>query len=431
MYYYALKGNSMQKFVVYGENKIEGETEIQGAKNSVLPMLAAAALIRGEIKINNAPEISDMYAALRILSHLGIKSDYSTATHSVVCDCHNVTADDIPDAMMKEMRSSIFFLGAILGRTGKCRISSPGGCDIGLRPIDMHITALQKMGVKVAQIDEHLEFSAPYGITGAKISLVFPSVGATENIMMAAATAKGTTIITNAAREPEIADLAGFLNAAGAKITIEANRIIIKGVKELHDCEYTAMPDRIAAATVLAAAAVTGGTVTVKGAKASDMEAVLQIFDIAGAPTYVTDCGITLVAKKKLKAPSGLIKTLVYPGFPTDSQAFIMAALCRAEGVTVFEETIFENRYRHVPELRKMGAKILVSEKTAIITGVRKLHGAKVDATDLRGGAGLVIAALGAEGKTEIGNLSYIDRGYEKFEETLSELGAEIKRVFD
>jgi UDP-N-acetylglucosamine 1-carboxyvinyltransferase len=421
----------MQKFVVYGENKIERETLIQGAKNSVLPILAAATLCKGEVQVKNTPEISDMYAALRILSHLGIKSNYSPGKHTVSLDCLDVTADDIPDDMMKEMRSSIFFLGAILGRTGKCRISSPGGCDIGLRPIDMHLTALEKMGVRIVQVDEHLEFSAPRGLSGAKIPLAFPSVGATENIIMAAATANGTTIIINPAREPEIADLADFLNAAGAKITIEANRIIIKGVKELHGCEYTAMPDRIAASTILAAAAVTGGLVTVKGARAGDMEAVLEIFRLSGANVYVTDKGITLVAKKKLSAPPELIKTLVYPGFPTDSQAVIMGALCKASGVTVFEETIFENRYRHVPELRKMGAKILIIDKTAIITGVPKLHGAKVEATDLRGGAGLVIAALGAEGKTEIEKISYIDRGYENFEDTLTALGANIKRVFD
>jgi UDP-N-acetylglucosamine 1-carboxyvinyltransferase len=420
----------MQKFVVYGENRIEGETEIQGAKNSVLPILAAATLCRGVIKIKNAPEISDMYAALRILSHLGIKSDYKADTHTVECDCKTVTADDIPDSMMKEMRSSIFFLGAILGRTGKCRISSPGGCDIGLRPIDMHLSALEKMGVKVVQVEEHLEFSAPRGLFGANISLGFPSVGATENILMAAATASGTTVITNAAREPEIADLAGFLTAAGARITIEANRIIIKGVKELHSCEYTAMPDRIAASTMLAAAAVTGGLITVKGAKAADMEAVLEIFESSGCNVYSTEKGITLAARKKLKAPQNLLRTLVYPGFPTDSQAVVMGALCRAEGVTVFEETIFENRYRHVPELRKMGAKILVSGNTAVITGVPKLHGAKVEATDLRGGAGLVIAALGAEGKTEIEKISFIDRGYEDFEKMLKKAGADITREF-
>jgi UDP-N-acetylglucosamine 1-carboxyvinyltransferase len=421
----------MQKFVVYGENKIEGEVTVQGAKNSVLPILAAAVLIRGEVLLKNAPEISDMYAALRILSHLGIKSDYDPQSHAVKLDSKDVTADDIPDGMMKEMRSSIFFLGAILGRTGKCRISSPGGCDIGLRPIDMHIAALEKMGVSVLQVGEHLEFTAPRGLKGAKITLRFPSVGATENIIMAAVTANGTTVIANAAREPEITDLIGFLNAAGANITAEANRIIIKGVKQLHGCKYTAMPDRIAASTILAAAAVTGGMVTVRGALASDMEAVLQIFEAAGASTYVTEKGVSLVSRKKLIAPPELIETLVYPGFPTDSQAVIMGALCCAKGVTVFEETIFENRYRHVPELRKMGAKILVSEKTAIITGVSKLHGAKVEATDLRGGAGLVIAALGAEGKTEIGRISYIDRGYENLEDTLTALGANIKRISD
>jgi UDP-N-acetylglucosamine 1-carboxyvinyltransferase len=294
----------------------------------------------------------------------------------------------------------------------------------------MHIAALKQMGVKVLQEEEHLLFSADKGLHGAKINLSFPSVGATENIIMAAVTASGTTVISNAAREPEVGDLVRFLNTAGAKIRIEeTGRIIIKGVTELNSCEFTVMPDRIVAATYLACGASTGGIVTVKNCNPLDLEPILPIFEAAGCSIYSAADSVTVNAKRKLKSPTELIRTLVHPGFPTDAQAVIMGMLCKADGVSVFEETIFENRYRHVPELKKFGANIIVSGQTAIVTGMQKLHGAKAEATDLRGGAGIVVAALSAEGRSEISHIEYIDRGYENFETHLKHLGADIKRL--
>jgi UDP-N-acetylglucosamine 1-carboxyvinyltransferase len=420
----------MQTFVTNGGRRLEGDVTVQGAKNSVLPIIAAATLVRKKTIIKNAPDISDTYAALRILSHLGAKTEFSSGDNTICIDGEGIQQSEIPDDLMKKIRSSIFFLGAILGRTGRCRISQPGGCDIGLRPIDMHLAALKQMGVKIVQEEEHLSFIAEKGIKGAKINLSFPSVGATENIIMAAVTATGTTVISNAAREPEVGDLVRFLNTAGAKIKIEeTGRIIIKGVKELNACEYTVSPDRIVAATYLACAAATGGIITVKDCNPLDLEPVLPIFEAAGCSVYTVGKNITVNAKKRLKAPPELIRTLVHPGFPTDAQAVIMGMLCKAEGVSVFEETIFENRYRHVPELKKLGANIIISGQTAIVTGTHKLHGAKVESTDLRGGAGIVIAALSAEGRSEIGHIEYIDRGYENFETHLKHLGADIKRL--
>jgi UDP-N-acetylglucosamine 1-carboxyvinyltransferase len=312
------------------------------------------------------------------------------------------------------MRSSIFFLGPIIGRTGHCRLSYPGGCDIGRRPIDMHISALEQMGVKVTQDGEHLDFSAERGLRGARITLRFPSVGATENIIAAAVTAKGTTVITNAAREPEVTDMVKFLNTAGAKIRIEADgRIVINGVFKLFSCSHTVMPDRIAAATILAGTAAAGGLVTVRNCNPSDSEAILPLFEAMGCSLHIGNDYVTINSGRKLRALPSVLTTMVYPGFPTDAQSVIMGALCRSSGTTVVEETIFENRYRHVPELQKMGADILLSGQTAIIKGVKRLHGAKIKATDLRGGAGMVIAALTAEGHTEIEDIRYIDRGYE------------------
>ncbi|MDR0947198.1 MAG: UDP-N-acetylglucosamine 1-carboxyvinyltransferase [Ruminococcus sp.] len=419
----------MRKFIVSGGKKLEGEISVQGAKNSVLPVIAAATLCDGNVIIKNAPDISDTYFALQILNHLGAKTTFTANENTIAIDSTGVRESEIPDKLMKKIRSSIFFLGAILGRTGRCRISQPGGCDIGLRPIDMHISALKQMGVKVIHEEEHLDFIADKGITGAKINLVFPSVGATENIIMAAVTAVGTTIISNAAREPEVVDLVKFLNAAGAKIKTDASgRIIIKGVPKLTGCEFKIMPDRIAAATYLACAASTGGMVTIRDCNTFDLDPILPIFTAAGCKVYTYDTSVTLSAGKKLTSPHSLIKTLVHPGFPTDAQAVIMGMLTRAEGVTVFEETIFENRYRHVPELTKFGADIIVSGKIAVVTGVPKLHAAKAESTDLRGGAGIITAALAAEGRSEISLIEYIDRGYEDFEGNLKRLGAEIQR---
>jgi UDP-N-acetylglucosamine 1-carboxyvinyltransferase len=420
----------MQKFIVTGGRKLSGETIIQGSKNAVLPILAAAVLIDGEAVIEGAPKLSDTYSAIRILGHLGVKVKYCDSQKTVSVNASQIHAHEIPDEMMKEMRSSIFFLGPVIGRTGSCKLSYPGGCDIGLRPIDMHISALEQMGVKVTHIDEHLHFTAANGLHGAKIALRFPSVGATENIICAAVTAKGTTVITNAAREPEIGDLIKFLNAAGAKIKQTADgRIVINGVEKLHSLTHTVIPDRIAAATILAGVTAAGGIVTVKNCNPLDMESILPLFESMGANVFTGKDFVTLSSGKKLRALPETLTTMVYPGFPTDAQSVIMGALCKAAGTSIVEEKIFENRYRHVPEMQKMGADIVVSGQTAVIKGVKKLHGAKVNATDLRGGAGMVIAGLTAEGITEIGDIRFIDRGYDELELTFASLGADIKRT--
>ncbi|MCX4257170.1 MAG: UDP-N-acetylglucosamine 1-carboxyvinyltransferase [Oscillospiraceae bacterium] len=420
----------LQKLVINGGKKLNGEIRIQGAKNAALPIMAAAVLCgkSGEkIVLRNCPRISDVYSAMRILTYLGCKAQFDDGTVTIVPE--SVSRPEISDELMREMRSSIFFLGAILGRTGRCRITLPGGCDLGPRPIDMHISALRKMGVTIKEEYGALDCRAEKGLTGAKISLSFPSVGTTENIMMAAALAEGTTVIGNAAREPEIADLAEFLNRCGAKISgAGGGKIIINGVKELHGCDYTVMPDRIACATYLACTASAGGETVITGCRPWDVESILPVFEQMGCSVYTLDDKIYFSANRPLKAVNP-IRTMVYPGFPTDAQAPVMASLCRAKGTSVFVENIFESRYKHVAGLTRMGADILVEGKVAVIEGVNRLYGVKTEAPDLRGGAGLVTAALAAEGTSEISNIHYIDRGYEDIESVLSSLGADIKRV--
>ncbi|MCM1328478.1 MAG: UDP-N-acetylglucosamine 1-carboxyvinyltransferase [Ruminococcus sp.] len=418
----------MQKLIINGGKKLKGEISIQGAKNAVLPIMAGAVLCGEEITVHNCPRISDTYSAMRILTYLGGKARFE-AGHTVTLKCETVTAEGISDELMREMRSSIFFLGAVLGRAGRCRITFPGGCDLGPRPIDMHLAALRKMGVTIREEYGVLDCSAERGLRGAKISLSFPSVGTTENILLAAVLADGVTVIQNAAREPEIADLADFLNACGAKISgAGSGKITVSGVKKLHGCEYTVMPDRIACATYLACAAAAGGGITALNCRPADMESILPIFEQMGCIVHAFGDKIYFAANRPLRAIAP-IRTMVYPGFPTDAQAFVMAALCRAKGTSVFVENIFENRYKHVDGLRRMGADVLVEGKVAVIEGVNRLYGAKVEAPDLRGGAGLVTAALSAEGRSEISNIHYIDRGYEEIENVLAAVGADISRV--
>lgn len=418
----------MQKLIINGGKKLCGEVAVQGAKNAVLPILAAALLCNGEVTLRNCPRLSDTYSALRILNYLGCFAGFDICVPDAVTvrPC-GLDRNDINDSLMREMRSSIFFMGALLGRTGRCRISFPGGCDIGSRPIDIHLSALRKMGVTVTEGFGGIDCSGKP--KGAKISLSFPSVGATENIILAAATAQGTTEISNAAREPEIACLSGFLNSCGADIRgAGGGRIVINGVKELHGCEYEIMPDRIAAATFLACTAAAGGEITLRRCIPPQLDAVNAVFEQMGCLIHVKDDNIMFSARKPLRA-ADTVRTMVYPGFPTDCQAFVMAAMCTANGTAVFVENIFENRYQHTGGLQRMGADIRVEGKVAVVEGVKRLCGAKVCAPDLRGGAGLVAAALSAEGASEITDIRYIDRGYESIERTLAALGADIKRV--
>ena len=417
----------MQKLIIKGNRRTYGETVVQGAKNSVLPILAGCVLARGETVIHNCPVLSDVFASIRIINHLGGKCSFTGNT--AVVNCSEITKTTVPDELMREMRSSIIFMGAILGRTGECELSFPGGCELGPRPIDMHISALKQMGVKIREEYGSILCSCPYGLSGTKINLSFPSVGATENVMLAACTARGETVIENAAREPEICDLGEFLKRCGAKIKgCGTGTIIVEGVKELKGCEYTVMPDRIAAATFMCAAASTGGEVNICGGRCCDLQAIIPVFEQMGCTVYGGQNNIFISCGKPLKAV-GTIRTMPYPGFPTDAQAIVMAVLARARGTSVMIENIFESRYRHVDELVRMGADIKAVGKAAIIRGVKNLYGAKVRATDLRGGAALVVAAMGAEGETELSNIKFIDRGYENIEKSLDDIGADIKRV--
>lgn len=416
-----------QKLLIQGGARLSGEIALQGAKNSALPILAAAALCDGETVLTNCPRLTDVYAACRILTQLGCQC-------RVEDDCVRIrntglTSCVIPDALMREMRSSIMFLGAVLGKTGSCTVSLPGGCELGPRPIDMHLEALRRMSVTVTDHHGSIEARADPMLCGARITLPFPSVGATENVMLAAVLAKGETVLCNAAQEPELADLGRFLCACGAKIRgAGESTVIIEGVERLHGTQYAIMPDRIAAATYIAAAAVTSGTLCITGANASDLEAVLCVMEQMGCHIYTYPDRIYVHAQAPMRSPK-MVRTMPYPGFPTDAQALVMTAACHARGTCLFEETIFENRYQHVDELLRMGADIQVSGRAAVVRGVPRLYGAKVHATDLRGGAALVVAGLCAEGTTELGALHHIDRGYAQIETVLTGVGANIRRT--
>lgn len=418
----------MQVLRIEGGRRLCGEIDIQGAKNSVLPILSACVLCGGEVQLHRCPGLADVYAALRILTSLGCKCRIEGDT--VTVDPRGLDSACISDMLMRLMRSSIIFLGALLGRTGECSLGFPGGCELGPRPIDMHLAALRQMGADITEEHGRLICKTPDGLHGGLINLSFPSVGATENIMLAACTAQGETIISNAAREPEIVDLAQFLIGCGADIKgAGGHRIAINGKahSELHGCEYTIMPDRIAAATYLCAAAATGGEAVIKGAKAGDIEAVINLLRQAGCSVYESG-GICISSKKRLNAVR-TVRTGPHPGFPTDAQAVVMAALAKARGTSIFIEDIFENRFRHVDEIVRMGADIKTEGRVAVVSGVERLTGARVVAPDLRGGAALCVAACAAEGETVISNVDLIDRGYDSIEQALSDLGAKIQRV--
>ncbi len=420
-------GVNMQKLIIKGGRKLSGETDLQGAKNSSLPILAAAVLADGVSVIKNCPVLSDIYSACRILTYLGCQCDFRDNTVSV--QSTEYSSCIISDELMREMRSSVIFLGAVLGRFGECRLSFPGGCELGPRPIDMHLAALRKMGVTICEKYGMIECRAEKGLKGAKITLQFPSVGATENIMLAGVLADGETEIRNAGREPEIADLAQYLNKCGAKIKgAGESTVFIEGVKSLKGCEYEVMPDRIAAATYIGAAAATGGEIKINKIRYCDVDSFTNLFEQMGCRIYSYKDMMYIKAPPVINAVR-YIRTMPYPGFPTDAQAILMAVLCKSEGTSIFEENIFESRYKHVDGLLRMGADIKVSGKTAVVEGRKKLYGAKVTATDLRGGAALAVAGLSAEGTTEISDIKHIDRGYESIENVLSALGAEIKRT--
>ena len=417
----------MARLIIEGGTPIAGELPVQGAKNSALPVLAATILCGGPSVIHNCPGLLDVEASCRILQVLGCQVKRGGDTISV--DPGGFCRHEIPEDLMREMRSSIVFLGAICARVGRARISFPGGCELGPRPIDLHLAALHQLGVEIEEDHGWLNCSCPHGLRGATVVLSFPSVGATENILLAAVMAKGETVIVNAAREPEISDLAGYLNRCGAHIRGAGESIVrIRGVASLAGCEYSVIPDRIVAATWMAAAAVTGGNVTLRRVNIAHLSPVLPIFTEAGCEIAAGGDTLSIRRAGPLR-PMRCVRTMPYPGFPTDAQAPAMAMATVASGTSLFIENIFENRYKHAAELIRMGARIKVEGRVAVVEGVPSLFGAAVEATDLRGGAALVVAGLAADGITEIRGLHHIDRGYEHIEENLRRLGAGIRRA--
>ncbi len=417
----------MEHIVINGGHELHGCVKLQGSKNSILPILAASAVTGGVSILHNCPKLSDVDAAISILRHIGCK--VHRHGHTVIVDSSSADNFEIPDDMMREMRSSIIFLGALLARFGSARVTAPGGCEIGLRPIDLHLSALRRMGAVIAEQGGMLECRCPDGLSGRHITLNFPSVGATENVMLAAVGAKGETVITNAAREPEIADLADYLNKCGVTV-IGAGQSVIRIISgRLYSAEHRIIPDRIVASTFMAAVACTGGRICVTGVEKEHLAPVIPVFEAAGCNFEFRDKEMTAELFGRPRRVRRL-RTMPYPGFPTDSQALFMAVASKASGTSVINEKIFENRFRHVPELIKMGADIRVEDCcVAVVEGVKALHGAKVAACDLRGGSALAVAAMGAEGQTVIENIHHIDRGCEAFEETFAALDADIKRI--
>ncbi len=415
---------NLAEIIVNGGKRLSGEIAVQGAKNSVLPVLAGAVLCDGECVIHNCPDLSDVQTSIKILQNFGAKVTYNNKT--VTVDCRSISYYEIPESLMREMRSSVVFLGGILGRMKRAVISSPGGCELGPRPIDLHLSALKKLGVEITEEHGFLNCNAENGLLGCEIHLTFPSVGATENIILTAATAKGVTVIHNAAKEPEISDLADFLNSAGARIYGSgSDTVYIHGVDKLHGTTHTIIPDRIVATTYMSAAAVTGGEVTLTNIMPSHMVSILHTFRESGCDISVKGKSLKITSPKRLyRVPT--IRSLVYPAFPTDAGPLLIAMLATAQGTTVFVENIFENRFRFINELNRLGANIKTEGKVAVIEGVKSLSGAKCVCPDLRGGAALVVASLAARGESEITNISHINRGYDNIVGVLASVGADI-----
>lgn len=415
----------VEHFRINGGGKLTGEYELTGAKNAVLPILAATIVTGNECKIKSCPDLSDVHTMFTILKELGCQT--TEEEDGVVINTRPIDSYTIPEHLMREMRSSVFLMGPMIARCGKVILSYPGGCEIGLRPIDIHLSALKKLGVTIKEDHGFLECTAEK-LVGSRIVLDFPSVGATENVMLAATAAEGETRIINPAKEPEIIDLQCFLNSSGADVRgAGTGEIVINGKKPYHQVEHRVIPDRIEGGTVLAAVAITGGNVVLRNAIPEHMSMTLSKFKEAGCRIREGNDTVEMNSPSRLKAVD-TIKTLPYPGFPTDMQSQFLTLMTVAKGTSFVTETIFESRFKHVEELRKMGAKIKVDGRTAVITGVEGLTGARVIARDLRGGASLVIAGLGAEGETVIENICHIDRGYDKFEMALRKIGAQIIR---
>lgn len=413
----------MELWHIRGGNRLEGACFVQGSKNASLPILAASIICPASTELLNVPQLRDVDAALRILRHLGCWAEQSGG--EVTIDSRNLSCCSIPHSLMVEMRSSVIFMGALLARCGEARLSLPGGCQLGKRPIDLHLAALRKMGAEIEE-DRGEIFCRAEALKGAEIVLPFPSVGATENIMLAACAARGETVIHGAAREPEIVALQDYLKAMGAQIHgAGTDTVTIGSLSPEKHIACRIIPDRIVASTIACAAACTGGNVELRGIDPRQFSTVLRFLNQAGCDIISTDRSVRLRSEGELKAV-GEISTAPYPGFPTDAQPVLMAALLKAKGLTRITENIFENRYRQVPELCRLGADIVTHGKIAEIWGVDCLHGTALTATDLRGGAAMIVAGLSAQGETLICDDGHISRGYERFDIRLRALGADI-----
>jgi len=415
----------VDKILIRGGRPLRGSVQVRGAKNSTLPLMAAAILAEGPCVLHNVPCLHDIFTMDKLLGSMGMSIEFTG--RYLTLDSRTMTSQTAHYDLVRKMRASFFVLGPLLGRFGKARVSLPGGCAIGTRPVDIHLKGLEELGANVSIEDGYAV--AQGDLRGADITLDFASVGATENLMMAASRAKGVTRINNAAREPEISDLAQFLNAMGAQISGAGTDLItIVGVDALSGAEHVVIPDRIEAGTFLMAGAATGGDVTVLNANANHLPIFLNKLREAGAHVDITGNSIRVQAKERLRAID--VMTQPYPGFATDLQAQIMAILCVADGASVIKETVFENRFMQVAELVRMGADIDVDGNSAIVRGVPSLKGAPVMASDLRASAALILAGLIAEkGETAVNRVYHIDRGYERIEERLASLGADIERV--
>ena len=418
----------MARIVINGGKPLKGTVPIGGAKNAALPIMAATILGSEPLTLSNIPDLNDVNTMIKVLGALGVKSE-KKGPGTFSFDASQGLTDEAPYELVKTMRASFFVMGPLLARLKKARVPLPGGCAIGVRPVNIHLKGFEALGAKVS-IEGGCAVAVADKLVGSKIMLDFPSVGATENLMMAATLAEGITTIENAAQEPEIIDLANCLNSMGAKVTGAGSPcIIIEGVEKLGTTNYRVTPDRIDAGTFLVLGAISGGPIKVENCEPDHQHALINKLKDMGANIEIEGKNITVSAESRLKCAE--IKTLPFPGFPTDMQAQLMVAMCVAEGTSFITETIFENRFMHVSELARMGAKLNIHDRTVTINGVEKLNGAPVSATDLRAGAAMVLAGLIAEGKTEISQIFHIDRGYENLINRLKNIGADIERIED
>lgn len=414
----------MEKIIVTGGTQLKGKVRISGAKNAVLPVIVASLLSPGKCRIMDVPNLADVATILEVLQMLGAKFDWQGNILDI--DCSNIDCCEAPYEYVRKMRASVLVMGPLLARIGKVKISMPGGCAIGSRPIDLHLKGMEALGAQIKMEKGYIEAKAKK-LVGAKIYLDFPSVGATENIMMAASLAQGTTIIENAAEEPEIVDLANFLNALGANVKGAGTNVIrIEGVETLGECTHTIIPDRIEAGTFLVAGAITGGNIILENVIADHLKPVIAKLQETGVEIIERGAELQVIGQEKIKAVD--IKTLPYPGFPTDMQAQFMGLMSKAQGTSLITETVFENRFMHANELKRMGVDVRIEGRSAVVEGGKKLTGCPVKATDLRAGAALILAGLVAEGETEISNIYHISRGYENIVEKFNTLGAKIRQ---